>query len=112
MRSWRRSTTADGASARFRRERRLPQPVHSWSFVASVGEDALFDAGIYRVRHGRRGARVLAERGRLDAYVARYVRFPQRRLRAGRYVYSIRFRADANLARTTRLTSRHFTVRG
>jgi hypothetical protein len=111
MRAWRHSTTVDGASARFRRERRLPRRVRSWGFVASVGEDALFDAGVYRVRHGRRGARVLAESGRLDAHVARHVRFPRRRLRPGRYVYSIRFRADANLTRTTRLTSRRFTVR-
>jgi hypothetical protein len=111
MRSWRHSTTVDGATATFRHERRLPRRVRSWSFVASVDEDALFDAGIYRVRHGRRGARVLAERGRLDAHVARHVRFPRRRLGPGRYVYSIRLRADANFARTTRLTSRPFTVR-
>jgi hypothetical protein len=112
MRSWRHSTTVDGASARFRRERRLPRRVRSWGFVASVGEDALFDAGVYRVRNGRRGTRVLAEGGRLEAHAARHVRFPQRRLRPGRYVYSIRFRADASRARTTRLTSRRFTVRG
>jgi hypothetical protein len=111
MRTWRHSTTVEGASARFRRERRLPRRVRSWGFVASAGEDAVFDAGIHRVRHGRRGGRVLTERGGLDAHVARHVRFRQRRLRPGRYVYSIRFRAAANLARTTRLTSRTFIVR-
>ena len=111
MRSWRHSTAVEGASARFRRERRLPRRVRSWSLVAAVEEDALFDAGIYRVRRAGRGPRVLAETGRIDAHVARHVRFSQRRLRPGRYVYSIRFRADANRARTTRLTSRPFTVR-
>jgi hypothetical protein len=110
MRLWRHAMTVDGASAKFHGERRLPRRVRSWSFVASTEEDALFDAGIYRVRHGRRRSRVLAETGRLDAYVGRYVRFPQRRLRPGRYVYSIRIRAYANHTRTTRLTSRPFVI--
>jgi hypothetical protein len=111
MRSWRHSTTVDGASARFRRERRLPRRVRSWGFVASADEDAVFVAGVHRLRRGRLGARVLVEMGGLDAYRPRHVRFPRRRLRPGRYVYSIRFRAEANLTRTTRLTSRSFTVR-
>jgi hypothetical protein len=110
MRPWRHTTTVDGASATFRGERRLPRRIRSWSFVASVEEDALFDAGVYRVRHDRRRARVLSETGRLDAHVARHVRFPQRRLRPGRYVYSVRFRADTNRDRTTRVTSRPFTI--
>ena len=112
MRSWRHSTTVHGASATFRRERRLPPRVRSWSFVASAKEDALFDAGIYRLRGGRRGARVLAESGRFDAHLTRFVRFRSRRLAPGRYVYSIRFRAEANHGRTTRLTSRPFVVYG
>ena len=48
MRSWRHATTVGGTSARFRSERRLPRRVRSWNFVASAGEDALFDAGIFR----------------------------------------------------------------
>jgi hypothetical protein len=110
MRSWRHSNVVDGAAARFRRDRRLPSRVDSWSFLASVKEDALFDAGIYRVRGGRRGARVLAESGRFDAHLTRFVRFRSRRLAPGRYVYSIRFRAEANLERQTRLTSRPFVI--
>jgi hypothetical protein len=110
MRSWRHSNVVDGASARFRRDRRLPSRVDSWSFLASVKEDALFDAGIYRQRGGRRGARVLAESGRFDAHLTRFVRFRSRRLAPGRYVYSIRFRAEANLKRQTRLTSRPFVI--
>jgi hypothetical protein len=110
IRSWRHSTSIDGADARFPKTRRLPSRADSWSFLASVEEDATFEAGIYRVRGSRRGARSLAERGRLDAHLTRFVRFPARRLRPGRYVFSIRIRAAANPARTSRLTSRPFVV--
>jgi hypothetical protein len=109
MRGWRHSTKVVGASARFATARRLPSRVRSWSFLASAGEDAAFDAGIYRWR-GRLGARVRSETGRLEAQVLRYVRFPSKRLAPGRYVYSIHFRADANEGRTTRKTSRPFVV--
>jgi hypothetical protein len=109
LRRWRHATTVQGGSAAFPRRRRLPSRVRSWSFVASAGEDASFDAGIYRVRRGRR-VRVLSERGLLDAHVARYVRFRARRLAPGRYVYSIRFRAAANPSRTTMKMSRRFVV--
>ena len=110
MRSWHHSTAVDGASARFFRARRLPSRIRSWSFVAVAGENASFEASIYRLRHGRRGARKLSEAGHIEANVARMVRFPKRRLAPGRYVYSIRFRADANPQRTTRKTSRPFVV--
>ena len=84
----------------------------SWSFLASADEDALFDAGVYRVSRGRSAlrARTLTESGRLDAHLTRYVRFPARRLRPGTYVYSIRFRAAANPGRWTRKTSRPFVI--
>ena len=110
MRTWHHSTAVDGASARFSRARRLPSRVRSWSFVACAGENASFEASIYRWRHGRRGARKLSEDGLIQANVARVVRFPNRRLAPGRYAYTIRFRADANTQRTTRKTSRPFVV--
>ena len=110
MRGWRHSTTVDGASATFPRSRRLPSRVDSWSFLASAGEDASFEAGIYRLVGSRRGGRVLARMGRLDAGLTRFVRFPARRLRPGRYVYSIRFRAEANSSRWSRRTSRSFRI--
>ena len=110
MRSWRHSTIVDGADATFRRDRWLPSRVDSWSFTGSADEDALFDAGIYRLRRGHRGARVLAESGQFDAHLTRFVRFPGRRLSPGSYVYSIRFRAEANPNRTTRVTSRPFII--
>jgi hypothetical protein len=40
----------------------------------------------------------------------RFVRFPARRLRRGRYVYSIQIRAAANRARVRRVTSRPFVI--
>jgi hypothetical protein len=110
MRSWRHSTTVDGAEATFPRSRRLPSRVDSWNFLASADEDSLFTAGIYRVTRGRLGARALAEPGRLDAHLTRFVRFPARRLRPGTYAYSIRFSAEANPSRWTRKTSRPFVV--
>jgi hypothetical protein len=107
--SWRHSTTLEGASAVFPRDRRLPHRVDAWSFLARAEEDALFEAGIYRF-NGRRGARALRENGRLDDHMTRFVRFPARRLQPGRYVYSILFRAAMNPGRTLRRTSRPFTV--
>jgi hypothetical protein len=111
-RQWRHSTVVDGAEATFRKGRRFPSRVDSWSFLAAADEDALFDAGIYRVTRGRSAlnAKTLSESGRLDAHLKRYVRFPARRLSPGTYVYSIRFRAEANPSRTTRKTSRPFVV--
>jgi hypothetical protein len=110
MRVWRHSTTVQGASASFPSERRLPARIRSWGFTATAGEDARFRARVYRLRKGRRPARVLTERGRIEAHVPRSVRFPSRRLAPGRYVYSIRFRAEANRDRKTRLMSHRFVV--
>jgi len=112
MRSWHHATTVDGATATFPKLRRVPRRVRSWNFLASADEDAFFNAGIYRVTRGRSRykSRTLTKSGRFDAYMTRYVRFPSRRLRPGKYVYSIRIRAEANAKRVTRKTSRPFVV--
>jgi hypothetical protein len=109
MQSWRHSMQLEGVFASFARLGRLPSRANSWSLVARAEEDALFDAGIYRF-NGRRGARVLATAGQLEGHKGRLVRLPSRRLRPGRYVFSIRFRAAMNPARTMRLTGRPFTI--
>jgi hypothetical protein len=109
-RSWRHSRTVDGANAVFPNDRRLPTRVVEWSFLASAAEDAVFEAGLYRLAGSRRAGRALGKSGQLNARVTRFVRFPSRRLPPGRYVYSIRFRAAANRTRTRRITSRPFTV--
>ena len=108
--SWRHSMLLEGGVfASFPRLGRLPSRADSWSLVARAEEDALFDAGIYRF-NGRRGARVLAAAGQLDGHKGRLVRLPSRRLSPGRYVFSIRFRAAMNPARTMRVTGRPFTI--
>jgi hypothetical protein len=106
MRTWQHSTTVDGAKATFPNDRRLPNRVSSWSFLAGADEDATFEAGIYRVG----GRRALGETGQLTAHLTRFVRFPARRLAPGRYFYAIRFRAGGNATRTTRFASRPFTI--
>ncbi len=112
QRVWHHSTTVDGAKATFPKFRRLPRRVHKWSILARADEDAFFTAGIYRVTRGRTRlkGKTLTNSGRLTAYRTRYVRFPSRRLRPGKYVYSIRIRAEASAKRSTRLTSRKFVV--
>ena len=109
MQNWRHSMELEGVSAKFFKLGRLPSRANSWSLIARAEEDALFDAGIHRF-NGRLGARVLTKTGRLEGHMGRLVRLPSRRLRPGRYVFSIRFRAEANPARTMRLTGRPFTV--
>jgi hypothetical protein len=109
MHGWRHSMDLEGVNATFPRLGRLPSRANSWSLVARAEEDALFDAGIHRF-NGRRGARVLGTAGLLEGHKGRLVRLPSRRLSPGRYVFSIRFRAAMNPARTERLTGRPFTV--
>jgi hypothetical protein len=109
MHNWRHSMELEGVSATFSKLGRLPSRANSWSLIARAEEDALFDAGIHRF-NGRLGARVLTKTGSLEGHMGRLVRLPSRRLRPGRYVFSIRFRAEANPARTMRLTGRPFTV--
>jgi hypothetical protein len=112
MRVWRHSTTVEGAKAWFPKLRRLPRRVHKWSILARAEEDAFFTAGIYRVTRGRNRlkSKTLTKSGSLVAYRTRYVRFPSRRLRPGKYVYSIRFRPQSTTKRSTRKTSRQFVV--
>ena len=110
MQSWKHSMVLEGVSAKFFKLGRLPSRAKSWSLIARAEEDALFDAGIYRMKGRRLGARVLVKTGRLEGHMGRLVRLPSRRLRPGRYVFSVRFRAEMNTARTMRVTGRPFTV--
>jgi hypothetical protein len=98
-----------------------------WGFSATAKEDALYNAGIYRV-----DGRALSEQGRdaivrslsgargpkpklaahnlIKAYWSPIVRFAQRRLARGSYVYGIRMRAAMNPGRTKIFVSRPFKV--
>jgi hypothetical protein len=109
MQNWRHSMQLEGVSAKFFKLGRLPSRAKSWSLIARAEEDALFDAGIHRF-NGRPGARVLTKTGLLEGHKGRLVRLPSRRLSPGRYVFSIRFRAAMNPARTMRITGRPFTI--
>jgi hypothetical protein len=100
---------------------RKPQPGRrtGWSFKAGAGEEATFRAGIFtaglkkgvlawRLASGRPRP-LLFSRGRITAK-KRVVRFPQRRLKPGKYVYAIRMSATMNPVRVSVLVSRAFRV--
>ena len=98
-----------------------------WGFTATAREDALSNAGMYRV-----SGRLLSEQGRdavvrslsggggpapklksnnrIKAYWSPIIRFPQKTLARGSYVYGIRLRAAMNLDRQRIFVSRPFQV--
>ncbi|HEV2711893.1 MAG TPA: hypothetical protein VGU26_02260, partial [Gaiellaceae bacterium] len=95
MRSWKHSTTIDGAKVTFPRNRVLPARRLSLALVANAQEDALVDASLYR---GSR--RVLRQRPTVAAYRSKIVRFSTR-FRPGRYTFRVTLRAALNPTRTT-----------
>jgi hypothetical protein len=94
MRSWRHSTTVEGARVRFPKDRVLPARRLSLATVANAEEDALVEASLYRG-----GKRVLRLRSSVDAYRSRIVRFSTR-FRPGRYTFRVTLRAAMNPARS------------
>ena len=122
MRTWRHATSVIGAGARFRGLGRTKPPKHaSWSFRATADEEASYRAGIFRASTGRgkikrvlsgRGRAVLSKSGIVNAHWTPIVKFPDSRLRRGRYVYAIKLRAAMNPARDSLFVSRPFRVGG
>ena len=94
MRSWRHSTTVEGARVSFPRKRVLPARKLTLAMVANADEDAVVEASLYRGPH-----RVLRQRSTLKAYRSRIVRFSAR-FRPGRYSFRVTLRAALNPART------------
>jgi hypothetical protein len=94
VRSWRHSTTVDGAKLTFPRNRVLPARRLTLALVANAQEDAVVDAALYR---GSR--RVLRQRSTVTAYRSRIVRFSTR-FRPGRYTFRVTLRAAMNPARS------------
>jgi hypothetical protein len=94
MRSWRHSTTVEGARVRFPKGRVLPARRLTLAMVANADEDAAVEASLYR---GKR--RVLRQRTTVKAYRSRIVRFSTR-FRPGRYTFRVTLRAAMNPART------------
>ena len=127
--SWTHVTHVEGASARFSKTRgTVPARTTRWALAAGAKEDATFTAGIFRLartpasRQAQRligrslaGASVLPRpalrlTGRVKAPWGRQIIFPQRRLKAGTYLYAIRLAAEMNPARATVLMSKPFRV--
>jgi hypothetical protein len=90
-----------------------------WSFAGRAGEEASFQAGVFKagVRKAVIARRLAAgwprpllfAKGTIKAKT-RVVYFPARRLKRGRYVYAIRMSATMNPKRVTVLVSRPFRV--
>jgi hypothetical protein len=98
-RSWRHSTTVEGARVRFPKDRVLPARRLTLATVANAEEDALVEASLYRG-----GKRVLRQRSTVDAYRSRIVRFSTR-FRPGRYTLRVTLRAAMNPARSKSFSS-------
>ena len=96
-----------------------------WSVIVRADEDTTYRAGIFKLPSGKvtpsAGAlaatlgrqaetSVLAVDGTTQAYIARLVRFPARKLAAGRYVCAARLSSVMNPERTSTLISAPFTV--
>ncbi len=94
MRSWRHSTTVEGARVNFPRDRVLPARRLTLALVANADEDAMVEASLYR---GKK--RVLRQTSTVKAYRSRIVRFSTR-FRPGRYSFRVTFRAAMNQGRT------------
>lgn len=94
MRSWRHSTTVEGAKVTFPKNRVLPARRLSLALVANAQEDGLVDASLYR---GPR--RVLRQRTTVAAYRSKIVRFSTR-FRPGRYTFRVTLRAAMNPSRS------------
>jgi hypothetical protein len=119
VRSWRHATSVIGGGARFSGLGAKRTKNRSWSFRATADEEATYRAGIFRASAGRgkikralsrgRGA-VLSTSGVINAHWTPIVKFPESRLRRGRYVYAIKMRASMNPARDRMFVSRPFRV--
>jgi hypothetical protein len=98
-----------------------PQPRKRtrWSFAAGAGEEAGFQAGLFKAGPSKtvlgkrlatgRPKPLLASRGLIEA-ASRLVYLPSRRLKPGVYVYAIRMTATMNPSRATVFVSRPFRV--
>jgi hypothetical protein len=124
---WHHLVSVLGASVDFGKLKVSPLNQTWWGFSATAKEDAVYNAGIYSVdgrqlsgdertrivrslSGGGGPAAQMAAKSTINAYWAPIVRFPQRTLPRGNYVYGIRIRASMNLDRTKIFVSRPFQV--
>jgi hypothetical protein len=124
---WHHTETVLGAGVDFGKLRTSNLRQTWWGFTATAKEDAVYNAGVYKIE-----GRQLSEDGRaaivrslsgaggpspklraknvINAYWSPIVRFPAKTLARGRYVYGIRIKAAMNLERTKIFVSRPFQV--
>jgi hypothetical protein len=124
---WHHVETVLGAGANFGKLKAQPVKQTWWGFSATAREDAVYNAGIYKV-----DSRRLSEQGRdeivrslsgqggpkpklasqntINAYWAPIIRFAKKTLPRGNYAYGIRMRAAMNPDRMKVFVSRPFQV--
>ncbi|MBA3717940.1 MAG: hypothetical protein H0W87_06925 [Actinobacteria bacterium] len=124
---WHHLTSVLGGGVDFGKLKTSPLNQTWWGFSATAKEDAVYNAGIYKVdgrqlsQDGRAEivrslsgaggpAPKLAARNVINAYWAPIVRFAEKPLPRGNYVYGIRIRAAMNLDRSRIFVSRPFQV--
>jgi hypothetical protein len=100
MRAWRHSTRVEGARVRWPRQRKLPARQLTLAPVVNAEEDARVEAGLFTAA----GKQVVRQRAVVKAYRSKIVRLAKR-LRPGRYVLRVKFRAELNSARTSRFST-------
>ena len=117
---WRHATGVVGARAQFGigLSSRLRK---SWGFNVTAAEESSYVAAIFPAATPKATVRRLASKtsvgavtttvGRVRASWNPRLRFPNRYLRPGRYVYAVRLRASMNPRRSTMLVSGVFVVR-
>jgi len=122
-RPWRHSTTVAGARAIFPRGNVVPANRRSWVFKVRADEGARFRAGIFRVkgpskvdrkgiaRSLTRSGGVLRATGAAKAHRTPQVKFRNRKLAAGWYVYGVRLSAETNAKRASTFVSRPFGIK-
>ena len=124
---WHHAQSVLGAGVDFGKLKAQPVKQTWWGFSATAKEDAVYNAGIYKV-----DSRRLSEQGRneiarslsgqggpkpklssqntIKAYWAPIIRFAQKTLPRGNYAYGIRMRAAMNPGRSRIFVSRPFRV--
>ena len=122
-RPWRHSTTVAGARAIFPRGNVVPANRRSWVFKVRADEGARFRAGIFRVkgpskvdrkgiaRSLTRSGGVLRATGAAKAHRTPQVKFRNRKLAPGWYVYGVRLSAETNAKRASTFVSRPFGIK-
>ena len=129
--AWRHATTVIGPSARFPFQRRVAARKRAWNLVTTAFEAATYHAAIFRVprratpsgkarakiarallRARPSGAALVAKKGNVQAYRETVVRFPQKNLKPGYYVYALRLFAETNPTRQSVFVSKAFEVVG